>query len=39
MVNLLVWFDNEWGFASRMVDVTQHWLGIAAGASAATGSN
>ena len=39
MVNLLVWFDNEWGFASRMVDVTRHWLGIAAGASAATGSN
>ena len=39
MVNLLVWFDNEWGFASRMVDVTRHWLSIAAGASAATGSN
>ena len=29
MVNLLVWFDNEWGFASRMVDVTRHWLDIA----------
>lgn len=28
MVNLMVWFDNEWGFASRMVDVTRHWLGI-----------
>jgi glyceraldehyde 3-phosphate dehydrogenase/D-erythrose 4-phosphate dehydrogenase len=38
MVNLLVWFDNEWGFASRMVDVTRHWLGIVA-ASGATESN
>lgn len=27
MVNLLVWFDNEWGFANRMVDVARHWLG------------
>ena len=27
LVNLLVWFDNEWGFANRMVDVTRHWLG------------
>ena len=26
MINLMVWFDNEWGFASRMVDVTRHWL-------------
>jgi D-erythrose 4-phosphate dehydrogenase len=26
MVNLLVWFDNEWGFANRMVDVARHWL-------------
>ncbi len=26
LVNLVVWFDNEWGFASRMVDVTRHWL-------------
>lgn len=28
MVNLMVWFDNEWGFANRMVDVTRHWLGL-----------
>jgi glyceraldehyde 3-phosphate dehydrogenase/D-erythrose 4-phosphate dehydrogenase len=24
-VNLFLWFDNEWGFANRMLDVTQHW--------------
>jgi glyceraldehyde 3-phosphate dehydrogenase/D-erythrose 4-phosphate dehydrogenase len=27
LVNLMVWFDNEWGFANRMTDVTRHWLG------------
>ncbi|QJD59378.1 erythrose-4-phosphate dehydrogenase [Pseudomonas sp. gcc21] len=27
MVNLLVWFDNEWGFANRMLDTAGHWLG------------
>ncbi len=26
MVKLLCWFDNEWGFANRMLDVSQHWL-------------
>lgn len=26
MVNLLVWFDNEWGFANRMLDVAACWL-------------
>ena len=25
LISLLVWFDNEWGFASRMVDVLHHW--------------
>jgi len=25
-VNLLLWFDNEWGFANRMVEVAGHWL-------------
>jgi glyceraldehyde 3-phosphate dehydrogenase/D-erythrose 4-phosphate dehydrogenase len=31
MVNLFVWFDNEWGFANRMVEVAHHWLaGLAA---------
>lgn len=27
LVNLMIWFDNEWGFANRLVDVTRHWLG------------
>ena len=26
LIKLLVWFDNEWGFANRMVDVAKHWL-------------
>jgi D-erythrose 4-phosphate dehydrogenase len=26
LINLLVWFDNEWGFANRMLDVARHWL-------------
>ncbi|WP_114416679.1 type I glyceraldehyde-3-phosphate dehydrogenase [Marinospirillum perlucidum] len=26
LVKLLCWFDNEWGFANRMLDVAQHWL-------------
>lgn len=25
LVKLLVWFDNEWGFANRMLDVANHW--------------
>lgn len=25
LVNLFIWFDNEWGFANRMVDVIDHW--------------
>jgi glyceraldehyde 3-phosphate dehydrogenase/D-erythrose 4-phosphate dehydrogenase len=29
LLNLVVWFDNEWGFANRMLDVTRHWLGQA----------
>ncbi len=24
-INLLVWFDNEWGFANRMLDLAQYW--------------
>ncbi|MFV0283808.1 MAG: type I glyceraldehyde-3-phosphate dehydrogenase [Castellaniella sp.] len=24
-VNLLIWFDNEWGFANRMLDVARCW--------------
>lgn len=26
--NLFVWFDNEWGFAHRMLDVTQAWASM-----------
>ncbi len=28
LVNLLAWFDNEWGFANRMLDVAQHFLAV-----------
>lgn len=27
LADLLVWFDNEWGFANRMLEVAAHWLG------------
>jgi len=26
MLKLLCWFDNEWGFANRMLDVADSWL-------------
>ncbi len=25
LFSVLLWFDNEWGFASRMVDTLHHW--------------
>jgi erythrose-4-phosphate dehydrogenase len=25
LVKVLTWFDNEWGFANRMLDVALHW--------------
>lgn len=25
LVNVLVWFDNEWGYANRMLDLVKHW--------------
>jgi len=25
LANLLIWFDNEWGYANRMVDVASYW--------------
>lgn len=25
LVNVFVWFDNEWAFANRMLDITQIW--------------
>jgi len=27
-VKIFCWFDNEWGFASRMLDVANKWLGL-----------
>lgn len=27
LANLLIWFDNEWGFANRMLDVADFWRG------------
>jgi D-erythrose 4-phosphate dehydrogenase len=29
LVNVLAWFDNEWGFANRMIDVAGHLLRVA----------
>lgn len=28
MVKLICWFDNEWGFANRMLDVGYKWLSL-----------
>ena len=25
LVKVLIWFDNEWGYANRMIDVLCHW--------------
>lgn len=30
IANLFIWFDNEWGFANRMLDVVRHWRATAA---------
>lgn len=38
LVNLVVWFDNEWGFANRMVEVARHWLHKVGGAGRASDS-
>lgn len=27
LVKVLLWFDNEWGYANRMVDIIQYWKG------------
>lgn len=29
MLKLVCWFDNEWAFANRMLDVAGHWLDLA----------
>lgn len=26
LASVLIWFDNEWGYANRMLDVVAHWL-------------
>lgn len=26
LLKLICWFDNEWGYANRMLDVAEHWL-------------
>lgn len=26
MAKILIWFDNEWGYANRMLDIAEHWL-------------
>ncbi|MGB3835805.1 type I glyceraldehyde-3-phosphate dehydrogenase [Castellaniella sp.] len=32
-VNLLIWFDNEWGFANRMIDLALAWARLFRGTS------
>lgn len=27
LANLFVWFDNEWGYANRMLDLVEYWRG------------
>jgi erythrose-4-phosphate dehydrogenase len=28
LVKVLTWFDNEWGYANRMLDVAAYWAGL-----------
>ncbi|MBU6467783.1 MAG: type I glyceraldehyde-3-phosphate dehydrogenase [Betaproteobacteria bacterium] len=28
LVKVLSWYDNEWGFSNRMLDVTAHWMSV-----------
>lgn len=28
LVKILTWFDNEWGYANRLVDIAEHWSNI-----------
>lgn len=28
LVKVLVWFDNEWGYANRMVELVKYWLTV-----------
>ncbi|SOC52181.1 D-erythrose 4-phosphate dehydrogenase [Chromohalobacter canadensis] len=36
LIKMLCWFDNEWGFANRMLDVATHWLALATQTTPAT---
>jgi glyceraldehyde-3-phosphate dehydrogenase/erythrose-4-phosphate dehydrogenase len=29
LINVLTWFDNEWGYANRMLDVLAFWSALA----------
>ena len=29
LVKVLIWFDNEWGYANRMVELVNHWFSTA----------
>lgn len=37
LVKILAWYDNEWGFSNRMLDVAAAWMNAGAGTSGATG--
>ena len=28
LVKLLIWFDNEWGYANRMLDTLRYWSNL-----------
>ena len=28
LIKIFCWFDNEWGFANRMLDVSSKWLSL-----------
>lgn len=28
MCRIMAWYDNEWGFSNRMLDVAKHWAGL-----------
>ena len=30
LVKVLTWFDNEWGYANRMLDVARYWSDLSA---------
>jgi erythrose-4-phosphate dehydrogenase len=30
LVKVLIWFDNEWGYANRMLDTLKHWASLLA---------